>query len=328
MSSTQYPFSPVLSNISIARGIGAPGVGTRLAPLVAGADLKYEYPVFEDHRGTGTIDTKRAPGEDVKEVQSDKYEMEGGIIRDHSVDVKSPVEYSSGAIASQLPVLERAALKANEIVRRAHETAVRNLLWADNIAGFRAIYGTAADRVLNLTGTARWTSTAPKMRENVLGLADPIEDNTGYRPNTLVLSNELYNKITSADNEIRDVIKYTQFGVPDFGLLARYFEVSQVFVAGVSFDTANPGLDPSYSKLWNGPHALLAYVNPNPGPESQNLAATFYADNAMDAEIGPFLGIQPWFNMKNKSHMLRCNAYFDERLINAKCGAVIFNAAS
>lgn len=75
MSSTQYPFSPVLSNISIARGIGAPGVGTRLAPLVAGADLKYEYPVFEDHRGTGTIDTKRAPGEDVKEVQSDKLSL-------------------------------------------------------------------------------------------------------------------------------------------------------------------------------------------------------------------------------------------------------------
>lgn len=328
MSASQYPFSPVLSNISISRGLGAQGVGTRLAPLVPGADLKYEYPVFDDNRGTGSIDTERAPGDDVKVVDSDKYVMEGGIIRDHSVDVKSPIEYSAGAIASRLPILQRASNKANEAVRRAHETAVRDKLWAANLAGFQGIYGSATTRVLNLTGTARWTSTAPKMRKNIKSLADPMEDNTGYRPNTLVLSNELYNQITSEDNEIRDVIKFTQFGVPDLGTLARYFEVSQVIVAGVSFDTANPALDPTYTKLWAGPHALLAYVDPNPGPESQNLSATFFADNAMDNQIGQFLGIQPWYDMKTKSNMLRCSAYFDVRVINPKCGAVIFNASS
>jgi hypothetical protein len=328
MSNTQFPFSPVLSNLSIARGLGSPGVGTRVAPLIPGADLKYEYPVFEDHRGTGAIDTERAPGADVKQVESDKYVMEGGIIRDHTVDVKSPIEYSAGAVASQLPILQRAAMKANEAVRRSHETAVRNKLWADNKAGFESIYGAGATRVLELTGTARWISTAPKIRKNVKGLADPIEDATGYRPNTLLLTNELYNEITSVDNEIRDAIKFTQFGVPDLAVLARYFEVAQVIVAGVAFDTANPGLDPSYSKLWNGPHALLAYVNPNPGPESQNLAGTFFADNAMDPSIGQFLGIQPWYDMKSKSNMMRCSAYYDVRLINAKCGAIIFNASA
>ena len=122
MSSTQYPFSPVLSNISISRGLGGTGAGTILAPLVRGADLKYEYPEFEDFRGTGTIDTKRAPGGKVKRVKNDRYEMKAGIISDHSIDVESPIEYSAGAVASQLNEFQRAAEKANETIRRAHET--------------------------------------------------------------------------------------------------------------------------------------------------------------------------------------------------------------
>jgi hypothetical protein len=166
------------------------------------------------------------------------------------------------------------------------------------------------------------------MRKNVLDLSANISDNTGYKPNTLVLTNELYIAISSADNEIRDVIKNTQFGVPDFSVLARYFEVSQVIVPGIAYNTANPGLEPTYAKLWNGIHALLAYVDPNPARESQNLASTFVGDAGMDSKLGPFLGIQPYYSMDYKSDMLRCNAYYKEKLINAKCGAVIFNANS
>ena len=323
MSTSQYPFSPVLSNISISRGLGGTGAGTILAPLVRATDLKYEYPEFTDFRGTGTIDTKRAPGSKVKRIQNDRYEMKAGIISDHSVDVESPIEYSAGAVASQLNEFQRAAMKANETVRRAHEEDVNKLLWGANLAAFQAIYGSA--KVTNLTSTARWTSTAPKMRKNILDLREKILDDTGYYPNTLLLTPELYNTITAADNEIRDVIKYTQFGVPDMGVLARYFEVQRIVVPGVAFDTANPGVDPVYAKLWTGAHALLSYTDPNPGNESQNLAATFFADGQMNDAIGPFLGIQPWYNMLNKSNMLRCNAYFDVKLINAKCGGIIFN---
>ena len=323
MNTTQFPFSPVLTGFSRDRGLGGTGAGTILAPLVRGTDLKYEYPVFEDNRGTGTIDVERAPGANVKEVQADKFTMEGGLIKDHSIDVKSPIEYSSGAIVSQLPILKKATSKANEAIKRAHETKVNKALWGTNLAGFQAIYGNA--KVENLTSTARWTSTAPKMRKNVLDLREKILDDTGYYPNTLLLTAELYNVITSGDNEIKDAIKYTQFGVPDLGQLARYFEVQRIVVPGISFDTANPGVDPVYSKMWTGAHALLSYTDPNPRNESQNLAATFYADGQMNDAIGPFLGIQPWQNMLNKSNMIRCNAYFDVKLINAKCGAVIFN---
>ena len=321
--SSQYPFSPVLSDISIARGLGRPGVGTVIAPLKFESDLKYEYPVFEDHRGTGTIDSQRAPGAEVKTILNDGYVMEGGIIKDHSIDVKSPIEFDAGTIARQINQYDRAVGKANEVIRRVHETKVRDKFWAANLAGFQALYGST--KVENLTGTARWFSTAPKMRKNVLDLNEKIIDDTGYAANTLVLTAELFNHITSADNELREVIKYTQFGVPTLQTLAQYFQVSEVAVAGISFDTANPALDPVYTKLYTGAHALLFYRDPNPGRDSMNLGTTFAADNATDSEIGPFLGIQPWYDMKRKSHMLRCNAYFDVKAINYKAGAVIFN---
>ena len=323
MSATQFPFSPVLSEISIARGLGRPGVGTVIAPLKFESDLKYEYPVFEDHRGTGTIDSLRAPGDEVKVILNDSYKMEGGIIKDHSIDVLSPIEFNSGVIARQIDQYERAVGKAVEVIRRAHEQKVRNTFWAANLAGFQAKYGTA--KVENLTSTARWTSTAPKMRKNIKDLGEKIIDDTGYAPNTLVLTAELFNHITSADNEIREVIKYTQFGVATLQTLAQYFDVSEVVVAGISFDTANPALDPVYSKLYQGAHALLFYRDPNPGRDSMNLGATFAADGTIADEIGPFLGIQPWYNMARKSNMLRCSAYFDVKAINFKAGAVVFN---
>lgn len=325
--SSQFNYSPVLSDLSIARGLGRAGVGTIVAPLKFEGDLKYEYPEFDDFTGTGSIDTERAPGADVKMIQNDGYVMKAGIIKDHTVDVKAPMEYSAGAVARRLGLYERAIMKANETINRAHETKVRDAFWRTSKADFDTLYG--ASHVLNRTGTARWVSTAPKMRKDIKDLNEIINDDTGVDANTLLLTSELYNHITSADNEIKDAIKFTQFGVPRLATLAEYFEVDRVVIAGQAVDTSNPGsATRSYSKMWTGTTAMLFHSDPNPGNDTQTLGITFAADNATDPEIGAFLGIQPWYDMKKKSHMLRCNAYFNVQAVNLKCAGIVWNAGS
>lgn len=322
MSTNQAPFNPVLTNISRERGLGEAGIGTRLFPLVRSeTGLTGEYPEYNRKRGTGNIDTKRGPGQKVKVIQNDGYEMKPYKLDDHTVDVISPIEVNAGAIAQSIDELTRANNKALRTITESHEKAVNSATWSTVKADFEAIY--TANHVD--TVSAKWTSTSAKMLKNVKDLAEKVENDTGFRPNTLLLTKEVYNAITGQDNEIRESIKYTGFGVPTLETIARYFEVERVLVPGFLSDSANPGQSASFSKLWTGDNVGLFHVDPNPGRMSNTLGVTFFADQSAEPRIGPFLGVQPWYNEERKSDMLRCSAYFKAQMFDNLAGGILWD---
>lgn len=106
-----------------------------------------------------------------------------------------------------------------------------------------------------------------------LATSDPIKDitseavkmasETGYKPNTLVLSPFVFNALKNHE-DILDRIKYTQKGIVTADLLATLFEVDNVYVAWGVVNSAPKGQDASVSFIM-GKHALLCYSAPNPG---------------------------------------------------------------
>ena len=83
---------------------------------------------------------------------------------------------------------------------------------------------------------------------------------TGYRPNTLVLSPFVFNALKNHE-DILDRIKYTQKGIVTTDLLATLFEVDHVYVAWAVVNTAEKGGKENTGFIM-GKHALLCYSNP------------------------------------------------------------------
>lgn len=85
---------------------------------------------------------------------------------------------------------------------------------------------------------------------------------TGYKPNTLVLSPFVFNALKNHE-DILDRIKYTQKGIVTADLLATLFEVERVLVAWGVVNSAAKGATDSITFIM-GKHALLCYTAPRP----------------------------------------------------------------
>lgn len=96
---------------------------------------------------------------------------------------------------------------------------------------------------------------------------------TGYKSNTLVLSPYVVNALRNHP-DIIDRIKYTQKGIVTTDLLATLFEVDNVYVPTAIQNTAAKGKDAAMSFIM-GKHALLMYVEKNPGIKKASAGYTF-----------------------------------------------------
>ena len=129
------------------------------------------------------------------------------------------------------------------------------------------------DWASNYFTTSVWgTDSTPSTLWSASG-SDPIGDietgkntvmsNTGYLPNTLVLSYNTYS-ILKNHPDIVDRYKYTSAESISADLMARLFEVDRIFVMKGVFNSAAEGASASYSQIGDK-DALLCYVAPAPG---------------------------------------------------------------
>jgi len=146
--------------------------------------------------------------------------------------------------------------------------------------------------------TSVWgTDTTPSALWSNYSTSDPIEDieagkqtiltNTGFMPNTLVLGYPVFRQLKNHP-DIVDRIKYTSSENITTAMLARLFELQDVYVAMGTNATNNEGETAAYS-LIHGKHALLCYVNPTPGLLAPSAGYTFAwrgVSQFMGTEIG------------------------------------------
>ena len=139
--------------------------------------------------------------------------------------------------------------------------------------------------VASTWGTATdWSGTAWSDFAN----SDPASDiNTGkstvkklcgYDPNTLVMGQEVYDKIVLHPDAI-DRIKYTQTGILTPELVGKWLGIDRVIVGGASYNAAAEGATLDRQFIW-GKNALLLYVPSSPSIDEPAAAYMFQMPDA------------------------------------------------
>jgi hypothetical protein len=166
--------------------------------------------------------------------------------------------------------------------------------------------------------------------------SDPITDidtgretilsETGMEPNTLVLGYQTYRALTRHPL-IKEIYKYTSSDSITADMLARVFEVDNVYVSRAAYATNAEGGTAAYG-FAAGKHALLCYVNPTP--------------SLMMPSAGYTMG---WSGLEGSADGLRINRYdlrgagrpadkieiemaFDDKLVSTDLGYFFLNAVA
>lgn len=142
------------------------------------------------------------------------------------------------------------------LIRREMEWATKFFkagVWGREISG-----GAAAGENV----AVKWNLETSNPIKDITDAGVQMAGETGYKPNTLVLSPVAFNALKN-HFDILDRIKYTQKGIVTADLLATLFEVDRVFVAWAVVNSAVKGAADNVSFIM-GKHALLCYSNPRP----------------------------------------------------------------
>lgn len=320
-NNSRFVYRPLLTNMSIRKGLGEMGVGLDLAPRVNSNAINGMY-LVRDRQRVGSVDPRRAAGEFVKRTNTSRGQLESFITVDRSIIKTVPFELVEGQGENGLfAELENASQEALNEIQQAHELDVNSALWADTENGFDNIYG---DSQVTSPST-KWNDAGAEIRKNVKDKIDTVYKRCGFMPNTVVLTNEVMNTIASdPNNEIGERLKYTSGRVPTADMLAQYFDVNRVIVPKNLEDTVNAGQSQNFDYMWTGDHVGVFYIDPRDSRNKETLASTFVWDSARK----PFLGVFTRYNEDNESWEAKCSAYYDVKVIDAACGGILWNVLS
>jgi hypothetical protein len=180
--------------------------------------------------------------------------------------------------------------------------------------------------------TSVWAtdSTPSNLWSNYL-TSDPVADietaketilgSTGIMANTLVLGYQVYRYLKHHPN-IRDLFKYTSSAAITEQLLAKVFEVDNLYVARAIKATNLEGATGAYS-FTHGKHAWLGYVNPSPGEMQPSAGYTFVWDYAGTAAG---VGIDSFEIREKKTTRYEGEMAFDNKVTGTDLG-YFFNGA-
>lgn len=127
-------------------------------------------------------------------------------------------------------------------------------IWGKDIAGVAS--GAGDDQVV------QWDVATSDPIKDITNAAVAMAAETGYKPNTLVLSPYAFYALKNHE-DILDRIKYTQKGIVTEDLLATLFEVEHVYVAWSVVNSAAKGAKDAVDFIF-GKSALLCYSEPKP----------------------------------------------------------------
>jgi hypothetical protein len=227
-----------------------------IVPVKRQSDIYYQYNKGDFMR-------------DEAQVRGAATESAGG---DYGVEAQDPYFCRKHAFHKDVTEEERAnydePLNADQdasdfvsqkmLIRREMEWTTKFFktgIWGSEING-----GAAADVATDTVVYFNQATSDPIRVVTAAGIKMAAE--TGYKPNTLVLSPYVFNALKNHE-DILDRIKYTQKGIVTTDLLATLFEVDRVFVAWGVVNGAAKGATDSVDFIV-GKHMLLCYSNPKP----------------------------------------------------------------
>jgi len=199
----------------------------------------------------------------------------------------------------------------------------REVEWASVF--FTTSVWTGSTTASDITPGNLWDTVAGTPIEDVRAQFSSILKKTGYKPNTLVLGIDVFDSLV--DNaDILDRIKYTQEGSVSTALLARLFNVGNVYVAEAVYNSAAEAAADSLAFVVGSNDALLCYSNPAPGIKKPSAGYSFVWTGLANNNMGQ--GVSKFRVDVTKSDRVEIEAAWDSKVIAANLGAFFSNCVS
>lgn len=242
--------NPILSSLLLGMGQGS-YVAERLFPRLPTALSSFTLAKTGNER-LRRYNLRRAPGAPTKRIDI-KLDGQTYTVDQYSVEVPMPRELLREADES------RKLNVGNYIeVSRVAMTTVNDVLGLDyelECASLATTAGSyAAGHVQALAGATKWSAATGTPVTDIRAAAEIIRKKTGKRPNTLILSADAKQAI-STNPEVKGYLPNTNLGPASIEQLKTILEVENIVVGdAVWLDNADVGAD-----VW-GNNAILAYV--------------------------------------------------------------------
>jgi hypothetical protein len=227
----------------------------RIVPVKRQSDVFYQYSKADFMRDEAQVrgaGTESAGGDYGVEAQEPyycrKHAFHKDVTEEERANYDEPLDADKDAtdFVSQKMLIRREMQWASAFFKAG--------VWGREISGAEAAGENAV---------VKWDLATSNPIKDITEAGVKMASETGYKPNTLVLSPFAFNALKNHE-DILDRIKYTQKGIVTADLLATLFEVDHVYVAWSVVNSAAKGAAADVDFIM-GKHALLCYSNPNPG---------------------------------------------------------------
>lgn len=145
-----------------------------------------------------------------------------------------------------------------------------------------------------------------------------IHKATGYRPNTLTMSPEVFSALRY-NPDVREMFKYTSAESISLAMLARYFDIERVLVINGVYDTALETVaGTSTMAFMAGKHALLSYSAPSPNLMMPTAGYTFAWNGFLGAANG--IRVKTFRLEQLESDRVEGEMAYDMKVVAPECG--------
>ena len=295
---------PVLSNVSVAYK-NESYISEILFPVFKVEKTTGKYYKF-DKSALRRNKTARAPGAGANEVEhgltSDSF-----VTEDHALKEKIPFEVIDQAESALNPESD------------ATESVTEMLIVDKEVALATAMSSTAViTQNVTLSGTDQWSDyDNSDPFDDIRTAINTVQAAIGKRPNTLVFDQETFNKLIDHP-DIVDRIKYSMAGAVTPDLIARLFDVKQVFIGSAVQNTAVEGQTDALSYIW-GKNAWVCYVADSIKLKQVTLGYNF-SYKTREAE--------KWDDGDAKARYVRVHDNYVQKFVAAEAAYLIKNAVN
>lgn len=309
IQSNQLHIDKLLSNVAINYR-PTTGFAARVAPIVGVQKQSDLYRVWNQADLWGIDSTLRAPGNEANAIDvrvgSDSY---------NAINYALAADVTIETIAN---ADNRAEIEAGRVMSL---TGKLMLDWDKRVADLVTTATNVSSQHSVASGWTDHSNSSPF--DDINAVMDLQQDNTGYRPNKMLIGGEAYRELRR-NNAIIDKSNKTGVTGGDMNStqrqIADLFELEEVIVGEGYYNSAAEGQPIKLSRLM-GDHVLLYYA---PSVVSIELPSYMYSfrwsgNGLPNMQVQRMEG-KPWRGVANR---LQAGYYQDEKIVSSDLGALI-----
>jgi hypothetical protein len=159
--------------------------------------------------------------------------------------------------------------------------------------------------------SASWATISTDIAQQVRTARNTIQQATGKRANTVVLSKDSYDALMKNTAFIA-AVQYTSFPSESAlrNKIAEWFDVDFVYVADAINNVSKEGQADSISYIWSDA-AYVVYVNPNAAIEDTSAG--------YEIKVKDLAYADEWYQQAEKNTVVRVTDFYDNKIVDPGC---------